>query len=80
VAELLEHWFNRLYRQGRRDVYLLRTPTGWRVVGREGGADGRQVRHDFDEEHEARRMVRALLDTVPAHLANWALMPRSPAR
>jgi hypothetical protein len=28
MAERVEHWFNRRYHSGRRDVYLLRTETG----------------------------------------------------
>ncbi|SNY53711.1 hypothetical protein SAMN05421748_114147 [Paractinoplanes atraurantiacus] len=76
----VEHWFNRSYRAGRRDVYLLRTPTGWQVVGREGGSGGREVTYYFDDEAEARRMVQAMKDAVPAHLGNWALMPQPPGR
>jgi hypothetical protein len=38
VAERVEHWFNRRYGSGRRDVYLLRTDTGGQVLGREGAA------------------------------------------
>jgi hypothetical protein len=39
VPERVEHHFNRRYGVNRRDVYLIRTPTGWQVLGREGGAD-----------------------------------------
>jgi hypothetical protein len=78
VAERVEHWFNRRYGVSRRDVYLLRTETGWQVVGREGGADGREVTHYFDDEDEARRMVQRMRGTVPPELSNWAKM--SPPR
>ena len=54
MAERVEHWFNRRYGGGRRDVYLLRTETGWQVVGRLGGSDGQQVTHYFDRENDAR--------------------------
>jgi hypothetical protein len=45
--ERVEHWFNRRYGVRRRDVYLIRTETGWQVLGREGGAEGREVTHYF---------------------------------
>jgi hypothetical protein len=48
-----EHHFNRRYGPGRRDVYLLRTETGWQVLGREGGAEGREVVHYVDDETDA---------------------------
>jgi hypothetical protein len=58
VAERVEHWFNRRYGVNRRDVYLLRTDTGWQVLGRKGGADGQEVTHYFDREDEARRALQ----------------------
>jgi hypothetical protein len=36
MAEQVDYWFNRRYGQSRRDVYLVRTETGWQVVGRQG--------------------------------------------
>ncbi len=74
MAERVEHWFNRRYGVARCDVYLLRTPTGWQVLGRRGGADGREVTHYFDREDEARQMLRRMLDSVPAELSTWAKM------
>jgi hypothetical protein len=74
VAERVEHWFNRRYGLGRRDVYLLRTETGWQVLGRQGGADGPEVTHYFDREEEARGMPQRMLDTVPPELSDWAKM------
>ena len=71
----VEHWFNRRYGVGRRDVYLLRTPTGWQVKGRTGGTDGTEVTHYFDHEHDARALLQRMLDTVPPELSNWAKMP-----
>src|SRR3954466_11583799 len=76
MDERVEHWFNRRYGIARRDVLLIRTPTGWRGIGREGGADGREIPYYFDTEADARRMVKALLDGVPPHLSDWALMPQ----
>jgi hypothetical protein len=61
-------------------VYLLRMPTGWQIVGREGGADGRELAYYFDEEDEARQMVQRMLATVPAELSNWAKMTLAPRR
>ncbi len=72
VAERIEHWFNRRYGLNRRDVYLLRTPTGWQVVGRQGGADGQTVTHYFTQEDQARAMMKRMRDTVPQELSNWA--------
>jgi hypothetical protein len=71
----VEHWFNRRYKSGRRDVYLVDTGTGWQVLGRSGGYDGQTVSHYFDREDDARKMVRRMMDTVPPELSNWALMP-----
>jgi hypothetical protein len=81
MAERVEHWFNRRYGLGRRDVYLLRTDTGWQLVGRQRGADGQEVAHYFDDEDQARTMLQRMLDTVPAELSNWAQMTaRRPRR
>ncbi|XVV10850.1 hypothetical protein ACQP2X_39330 [Actinoplanes sp. CA-131856] len=80
MVERIEHWFNRRYGVNRRDIYLLRTPTGWQVVGRVGGADGREVTHYFDDEAMAHRMVEAMRDDVPEQLSNWALMPQRSTR
>ena len=57
MAERVEHWFNRRYGMSRRDVFLLRTETGWQVLGRQGGADGQEVAHYFDREDDARAML-----------------------
>jgi hypothetical protein len=64
----------------RRDVYLYRTPTGWQVLGRVGGADGREVAHYFDHEGDARAMLKRMLEAVPPQLSNWALMRSTPRR
>jgi hypothetical protein len=74
MTKRVGHWFNRRYGANRRDVYLLRTETGWQVLGRSGGADGQQVTHYFDAEADARDMVQRMLDTVPPELSNWAEM------
>jgi hypothetical protein len=55
-------------------VYLIRTETGWQVLGRVGGADGRQVTHYFEVEDHARTMLRRMRDAVPPELSNWAEM------
>jgi hypothetical protein len=74
VADRVEHWFNRRYGVGRRDVYLIRTETGWQVLGRQGGADGREAVHYFDSEADARAMLQRMLDTAPPEESNWAEM------
>ncbi|GAA2617183.1 hypothetical protein [Paractinoplanes durhamensis] len=80
MAERVEHWFNRRYGRARRDVYLLRTPTDWQVLGREGGSEGREVAHYFDDEADARTMVQAMLDSVEPQLSNWALISQPSPR
>jgi hypothetical protein len=74
MAERVEHWFNRRYGMARRDVFLLRTETGWQVLGRIGGSDGQEVTHYFDSEDDARRMVQRMLATVPPEQSDWARM------
>lgn len=74
MAVRVEHWFNRRYGANRRDVYLLRTETGWQVLGRQGGADGIEVAHYFDHEHQARAMLQRMRDSTPPELSNWARM------
>jgi len=74
MAARVEHWFNRRYGVNRRDVFLLRTMTGWQVLGRQGGADGVEVAHYFDDEHDARAMLQRMRDTTPPELSNWAKM------
>jgi hypothetical protein len=71
VAERVEPRFNRRYGTGRRDVYLLRTESGWQVLGRVCGADGQEVTHYLDDEDQARAMLQRMLDTVPAEESNW---------
>jgi hypothetical protein len=74
VAERVEHWFNRRYGMSRRDVFLIRTQTGWQVLGRVGGGDGREVVHYFDHEDDARAMLQRMLATVPPEISDWAKM------
>lgn len=74
MARHVEHWFNRKWGHARRDVYLIRTPTGWQVLGREGGSDGREVSHYFDDEASARLMLKRMLETVPAGFGDFRLM------
>jgi hypothetical protein len=74
MALRVEHWFNRRYGVGRRDVYLLRTESGWQVLGRRGGSEGSEVAHYFDEEGDARAMLSRMLEAVPPELSNWAKM------
>jgi hypothetical protein len=80
MAERVEHHFNRRYGLNRRDVFLIRTESGWQVLGREGGAEGREVTHYFDDEAEARRMLHRMLAAVPPELSSWAKMTPSRPR
>ena len=65
AAELVEHWFNRRWRVGRRDVYLTRDDSGWHVKARRGGWDGVEVVHDFTSEADAQAMLLRALETAP---------------
>jgi hypothetical protein len=80
MAQRVEHWFNRRYGMSRRDIYLLRTESGWQVLGRLGGADGQEAVHYFDDEAGARAMLQRMLDSVPPELSNWAKMTASSRR
>lgn len=75
----MEHWFNQRYKDARRDIYLLRTETGWQVLGRTGGSDGDTVTHYFDREEDARRMLDRMKEAVPPQLSNWARITSSVA-
>jgi hypothetical protein len=44
------------------------------VEGLGRGAEGREVVHYFDQEADARRMLRRMLDTVEPQRSNWAQM------
>jgi hypothetical protein len=74
MSKTIEHWFNHQWGMARRDVYLLRTETGWQALGRRGGTNGREFVYYFDHEDDARTMVEAFKQHVPAQLANWALI------
>ena len=74
MAERVEHWFNRRYGTNRRDVFLIRTPTGWQVLGRRRGADGLEVTHYYDHEDDAREMLNRMLAAVPVELSEWQRM------
>ena len=74
VAALVEHWFNRRYGLNRRDLYLTRTPSGGQVLGLSGGAEGTEVAHYFNEEGDARQMLRRMMEAVPDGQGNWAQM------
>lgn len=78
MAERVEHHFNRRYGVNRRDVFLIDTGVSWQVLGRAGGADGREVTHYFDDESSARAMLQRMLIAVPPELSDWAKM--SPTR
>jgi hypothetical protein len=80
AAVVVERWTNRMWGVAGRKVYLLRTETGWQVVGRAGGIDGREVVYDYDREEDAHAMVEALKQKVPPELANWAMVtePKPP--
>jgi hypothetical protein len=53
AMELVEHWFNRRWRAGRRDVYLTCDERGWHVHARRGGPGGVEVVHHFTDQADA---------------------------
>ena len=79
-TELVEHWFNRRWRTGRRDVYLTRDSHGWHVRAHRGGPDGVEVVHHFTDAADAHAMLLRLLETTPPQDSDWAKMPRPPSR
>ena len=64
TGELIERWWNGEFgRLARRDVWLYRSTT-WRVESRESDADsGRGNTWTYDDEEDARAMIRRLLET-----------------
>jgi hypothetical protein len=65
-TELVAHWFNRRWRVGRRDVFLMHDQSGAEVV------------HDFTDEADAQTMVLRLLETGPPEESDRGRMPRRP--
>jgi hypothetical protein len=56
-------WWNGSFgRLNRRDIELHVTQR-WRVVIREGGAEGSERTWEFDTEDDARTMVRRCMET-----------------
>ncbi|RQW98673.1 hypothetical protein DKL51_09895 [Micromonospora globispora] len=47
----------------RRDIWLMIDGQRWRVRGRLGGDEGREVSYQFDEEGRARAMVDRMMKT-----------------
>jgi hypothetical protein len=72
MAGRIEHWFNRRYGVNRRDVYLLRTETGWQVLGRHGGADGQTVTHYFAVHASPPALRARIASNVPGNTAGSA--------
>jgi hypothetical protein len=57
-------WWNGSWgRMARRDTWLLHDGHRWRVRGRLGGAEGREVVYEYDDEASARAMVDRMMRT-----------------
>ena len=57
-------WWNGHWgRLARRDIWLMYDGQHWRVRGRLGGDDGRQVNYQFYEEWPAWTMVHRMMET-----------------
>jgi hypothetical protein len=57
MTQRIRRWFDRRHGASRRDVFVLRTETGWQVHGRRGGSDWPELIYYFDSEEEARTMA-----------------------
>lgn len=55
------YWNGALGRMARRDIWLLSDGRLWRVRGRLGGDEGREVSHEFTDERSAREMVDRMM-------------------
>jgi len=67
-VDVVEWWWNGSWgRLVRRDVWLLRGDVGWHVRVRAGGAEGRELTMDYDDETRARAQLRRLLSEQPEH-------------
>ncbi|GGM26363.1 hypothetical protein GCM10011608_08840 [Micromonospora sonchi] len=63
--ELRGRWWNGSWgRMARRDIWLLFDGRLWRVRGRLGGDEGREVSYDFTDEGPARTMVDRMMKTL----------------
>lgn len=62
--EVRGRWWNGAWgRMARRDIWLMSDDDRWRVRGRVGGDEGREVNYQFDEEASARAMVERMMKT-----------------
>jgi hypothetical protein len=69
VMETRGRWWNGQWgRLARRDIWLTHDGQHWRVRGREGGDEGREVNYQFDQEWAARAMVDRMMK---ASAGNW---------
>ncbi|MGK5742976.1 hypothetical protein [Micromonospora sp. URMC 103] len=60
--EVRGRWWNGSWdRIARRDIWLTSDGRAWRVRGRLGGDEGREVIHDFADERSARAMVEQMM-------------------
>jgi len=61
--ERVGHWWNGSWGAlTRRDVELFAGRGRWRVIARQGGAEGRERVWEYDSEQQARSWVRRCLD------------------
>ena len=71
---------DRLLNQCSTSCYLLRADNGWQVLGRLGGSGGQEVTHYFDDERDARAMVKRMRDATPLGFSNWIKLSQSTGR
>jgi hypothetical protein len=68
-AEVRGRWWNGKWgRLARRDIWLMYDGQHWRVRGRVGGDEGREVNYQFDQEWAARAMVDRMMK---ASVGDW---------
>ena len=67
--EVRGRWWNGHWgRMARRVIWLMSDGHRWRVRGRLGGDEGREVNYQFDAEAPARAMVDRMMKTS---VGNW---------
>jgi hypothetical protein len=78
-VDLVARWWNgERDPVARRDIWLTFDGQRWAVRGRHGAADGREVRHDFSREYEARAMVNRLIAAAPGPWKDITRLVRKP--
>ncbi len=77
--DLVAQWWNgERDRVARRDIWLTSDGQRWAVRAQHGAADGREVRHEFTREYEARAMADRLIAAAPDTWKDITRLVRKP--